>query len=431
MGASRRAVAAWVLYDFADSAFATVVATFVVATYFTQAVAAHPVTGAAQWAATQAASGLLIALLAVPMGALADRGGWRAPMLGICIAITSLCTIALWWVRPDPAYVPLALILVATATIAFEVATVFYNAMLPDLVAPTRLGRLSMIAWGVGYIGGLACLVIALLVLVMPDPAPFGLDKSQSEHIRAAAILAGLWVAAFGWPAIVFIPERQTAQPQAHQPWRTTIRASLAELRTTLRAAIRDPNLRNLLLARMLFMDGLITLFAFGGIYAAGEFNFSAQDVLLFGIGLNVTAGIGVFAFAFIEDRIGPKTTVIISLAALVALALPLLLIQDPAWFWGLGLALGLFVGPAQAASRSLMAHMAPPEARAAWFGLFALSGRVTAFLGPAALALATTAFQSQRAGMAVILIFLTAGALALIPLRVESRIAKVVKRSK
>ena len=415
MGASRRAIVAWVLYDFADSAFATVVATFVVATYFTQAVAADPVTGAAQWAATQAAAGLLIALLAVPMGALADRGGWRAPMLGICIAITSLCTIALWWVRPDPAYVPLALILVAAATIAFEVATVFYNAMLPDLVAPTRLGRLSMIAWGIGYIGGLACLVIALLVLVMPDPAPFGLDKSQSEHIRAAAILAGLWVAAFGWPAIVFIPERQTAQP-----WRATLRASLAELRTTLRRAIRDPNLRNLLIARMLFMDGLITLFAFGGIYAAGEFGFSAQDVLLFGIGLNVTAGIGVFAFAFIEDRIGPKTTVITSLAALVALAVPLLLIRDPAWFWGLGLALGLFVGPAQAASRSLMAHMAPPEARAAWFGLFALSGRVTAFLGPAALALATTTFQSQRAGMAVILILLAAGALALIPLRVN-----------
>ena len=415
MGASRRAVAAWVLYDFADSAFATVVATFVVATYFTQAVAPDPVTGAAQWAATQSIAGLLIALLAVPMGALADRGGWRAPRLGICIVVMSLCTIALWWVRPDPAYVPLALILVAAATIAFEVASVFYNAMLPDLAAPSRLGRLSMIGWGVGYIGGLACLVIALLVLVMPDPAPFGLNRAESEHIRAAAILAGLWVAAFGWPAIFFIPERQTAQP-----WRTTIRASLAELRTTLRDAIRDPNLRNLLIARMLFMDGLITLFAFGGIYAAGEFNFSAQDVLLFGIGLNVTAGIGVFAFAFIEDRIGPKTTVITSLAALVALAAPLLLIRDPAWFWGLGLALGLFVGPAQAASRSLMAHMAPPEARAAWFGLFALSGRVTAFLGPAALALATTAFQSQRAGMAVIVLFLAAGALALIPVRVN-----------
>lgn len=415
MGAPRRAVTAWILYDFADSAFATVVATFVVATYFTQAVATDPVTGAALWAATQSAAGILIALLAVPMGALADRGGWRAPMLGLCIAITALSTIALWWVKPDPAYVPLALILVAAGTVAFEVATVFYNAMLPSLVPPHRIGRLSMLAWAAGYAGGLACLVIALLVLVMPDPAPFGLDKSQSEHIRATAILAGLWVAAFGWPAIFLIPD-----PAPTQPWRTAIRDSLAELRTTLRSAIRNPNLRNLLLARMLFMDGLITLFAFGGIYAAGEFNFSAQDVLVFGIGLNITAGLGALACAVIEDRIGAKPTVLISLCALVALAIPLLLVCDPIWFWTLGLALGLFVGPAQAASRSLMAHMAPPDSRAAWFGLFALSGRVTAFLGPATLALATTTFQSQRAGMAVIVLFLAAGALSLIPVRVN-----------
>ena len=417
MGTPRRAVMAWVLYDFADSAFATVVATFVVATYFTQAVAPDPVTGAASWATMQAIAGLLIALLAVPMGALADSGGRRAPMLALCVAIMSLSTIALWWVRPDPAYALLALVLVAAATVAFEIATVFYNAMLPDLAPPDRLGRLSMIGWGVGYLGGLACLVTALLLLVMPDPAPFGLDRAQAEHIRAAAVLSGLWVAAFAWPAAVFIPDRTDAQP-----WRATIRTSLIELRTTLRDAIRNRNLLSLLVARMLFMDGLVTLFAFGGIYAAGEFAFSAQDVLIFGIGLNITAGLGVFAFAFIEDRIGAKTTVLASLTALVALALPLLLVKDPAWFWALGLALGLFVGPAQAASRSLMAHMAPPDARAAWFGLFALSGRVTAFLGPAALALATTTFQSQRAGMAVILILLAAGALALIPLRVEKK---------
>jgi len=405
-------VAAWVLYDWADSAFATVVSTFVVATYFTQAVAADPVTGAAQWAGAHALAGLLIALLAVPMGAVADRGGWRGRMLGVAIAVMAGCTMALWFVRPDPSFVPLALVLVVTATVAFEVATVFYNAMLPEIARPAQIGRLSMLAWGAGYAGGLACLVLSLVLLVQPDPALFGLDRGEAEHVRAAAVLAGLWVAVFAWPAAVFIPE-----PVQAQPWRGAVRASMAELRTTLRDAIRNPALRRFLIARMLFMDGLITLFAFGGIYAAGEFGFTAQDVLLFGIGLNVTAGLGVLGFSFIEDRIGPKSTVLASLAALVALGTPLLLVTDPAWFWGLGLALGLFVGPAQAASRSLMAHMAPPEARAAWFGLFALSGRVTAFVGPALLGLATAAFQSQRAGMAVVILLLAAGAIALAPL--------------
>ena len=405
----RRAVVAWILYDWADSAFATVVATFVVATYFTQSVAVDPVTGAALWAGAQAVAGLLIALLAVPLGAVADRGGWRGRMLGSAIVVMALSTLALWFVRPDPAYVPLALLLVVVSTVAFEIASVFYNAMLPELARPERIGRLSMLAWGAGYAGGLACLALCLVVLVLPEPALFGLDRAQAEHIRASAVLAGLWVALFAWPAVVFIPESTSTQP-----WRAAVRAGMTELRSTLRAAIRDPALRRFLIARMLFMDGLITLFAFGGIYAAGEFGFSARDVLIFGIGLNVTAGIGVLGFAFIEDRIGPKATVLASLAALVALGIPLLLVRDPAWFWGLGLALGLFVGPAQAASRSLMARMAPPAARAAWFGLFALSGRVTAFLGPAALGLATAAFHSQRAGMAVIIILLAAGGLLL-----------------
>jgi UMF1 family MFS transporter len=416
MRAPRRQVAAWVLYDWADSAFATVVSTFVVATYFTQAVAADPVTGAAQWAGAQAVAGVLIALLAVPMGALADRGGWRGPMLGLCVAVMAASTIALWWVRPDPAYVPLALVLVVAGTVAFEVASVFYNAMLPDIAPSGRIGRLSMLAWGAGYAGGLACLALALVLLVLPDPALFGLDRAQAQHIRAAAVLAGLWVAAFGWPAAVLIPDRSAAKP-----WRSAVREGYAELRATLRALRHDRALLHLLLARMLFMDGLVTLFAFGGIYAAGEFGFSATQVLIFGIGLNITAGLGVLGFSFIEDRLGAKTTILASLAALVALGLPLLVVRDPAWFWGLGLALGLFVGPAQAASRSLMAHLAPPDARAAWFGLFALSGRVTAFLGPAMLGLATAAFQSQRAGMAVVLLFLAAGAIALLPLRLPT----------
>jgi len=414
--ALNRPVLAWMLYVWADHAYATIVATFVVATYFTQAVAMDPATGAAQWAAAQAVAGIAIAVLAVPMGAVADQGGRRGVLLGACLAVMAGTTLALWFVRPDPAYVPLALVLVAVGTIAFEMASVFYNAMLPELAAPGRFGRLSMLGWGAGYAGGLVSLVLALVLFVLPDPTLFGLDRGDAEHIRACAVLAGLWALAFGWPALVFIPERT-----ATRPWAPAIRAALAELRATLRAAVADPGLRRLLLARMLFMDGLVTLFAFGGIYAAGEFGFSAQYVLVFGIGLNVTAGLGVLGFAFVEDRIGAKATVLASLAALVALGTPLLLVRDPAWFWGLGLALGVFVGPAQAASRSLMAAMAPPDARAAWFGLFALSGRVTAFLGPAALAIATAAFHSQRAGMAVILVLLAAGAVALAPLRLPA----------
>jgi len=408
-GAAPVAVAAWVLYDWAYGAFTTVVSTFVFPTYFTQAVAADPVTGAAQWAGTQAGAGLLIALLAVPLGAVADRGGRRRGMLATATLLMIAATLALWSVRPHHGDTVRALALVLIATVAFEVATVFYNAMLPGLVSPRRLGRLSMLGWGAGYVGGLCALMLCLAVLVRPDPPLFGLARAAAEPVRACALLAGAWLLAFAWPAAVFVPEAT-----APAPWRVAVREGIAELGAVLRQAVGVPALRRFLLARLFYMDGLTTLFAFGGIYAAGQFGLNAQGVLLFGIGLNVTAGLGALGFAAVEDRIGAKAVVMTAVLAMAGLGVALLLTHDRTLFWGLGLALGLFVGPAQAASRSLMARMAPGEQRAAYFGLFALSGRVTGFLGPAALSLATAAFQSQRAGMAVIVVLLAAGAATL-----------------
>jgi UMF1 family MFS transporter len=413
LGPGRRAVWSWVLYDWAYGAFNTVVTTFVFATYFTQKVAPDPVTGAAHWAWMQATGGLAIALLALPLGAVADRSGRRRAMLAIASAVMVAATLALWTVRPDPGYATRALLLAGVATVAYEVATVFYNAMLPGLVAPARLGRLSMLAWGAGYGGGLVCLALCLFVLVFPRPPPFGLDATLAEPVRACALLAGGWLIAFGWPVIVFGPDSP-----ARADWGRALADTLGELRAVLRATLAEPVLWRFLLARLLFMDGLTTLFAFGGIYAAGQFGLSAQQVLMFGIGLNVTAGLGALGFAFVEDRIGAKTTVLVSLGCLVALGMALLLIHDRTSFWVLGHALGLFVGPAQAASRSLMARLAPADARAAYFGLFALSGRITGFVGPAALGLATAAFASQRAGMAVIVALLASGALALLGVR-------------
>ncbi len=406
---SRIAVAAWVVYDWAYGAFTTVISTFVFAAYFTQAVADDPAQGASLWAAGQAVAGLVIALVSVPLGAVADRGGRRSGMLGASTAIMVACMAGLWFVRPHAGDALYALVLVGIATVAFEVGTVFYNAMLPGLVAPQRLGRLSMLAWGCGYAGGLLCLGLCLVLLVMPNPPHFGLDRAQLEPVRATSLLAAAWLAVFGWPVAVFVPE---AGPRL--PWRAAVRGGLAELRVVLRAALAVPALARFLLARLFYMDGLTTLFAFGGIYAAGQFGLDAQQVLLFGIGINLTAGLGAAGFAFLEDRIGARSVVMVSVCALAALGAALLVVHAQAWFWMLGLALGVFVGPCQAASRSMMARMAPEALRGAYFGLFALSGRVTGFLGPLALGVVTALFHSQRAGMAVIVVFLAAGAVLL-----------------
>jgi UMF1 family MFS transporter len=410
----RRALVAWCLYDWANSAFPTIVNTFVFATYFVQAVARDVPTGTAQWSLAMSLAGLGVAVLSPVLGAIADKGGRRKPLLAAATALCVPCAALLWFVKPDAAYVPLAIVLAALGTIAFEIGTVFYNSLLPSVAPPQAIGRVSGIAWGVGYAGGLAALVVCLLVLVQPNPSPLGLDRAAAEHIRAAGPLVALWWCLFAWPIFVFVHEERVAG----MPWRQAAREGLAAIARVVPALRQVPGALRFLLANMLYMNGLNTLFSFGAVFAAGTFGMPTEEVLQFGIALNVTAGAGAVGFSFVDDRAGSKPTILVSLAAMIALGAALLLVSSKAWFWGLGLALGVFMGPVQAASRTLCARLAPPAMRAEFFGLFALSGRATSFAGPAALGWATLVWNSQRAGMATILVFLGAGLLLLAGMR-------------
>ncbi len=404
----RRAVAAWCFFDWANSAFPAVITTFVFATYFTQGVAADPVTGTAQWGHALAVAGLIIAILSPVLGSVADLTGQRKAWLAVFAAINVLAVAALWFVRPSPDSVLFALAGIAVATVAFEIACVFYNALLPDLAPPAYIGRVSGWGWGLGYVGGIVCLAVVLVAFVQAPVPLFGLDKAAAEHVRIAGPFSALWYTLFAVPLFLWVRE-----PVGERlALATAVRRGIAELRGTL-TTLSHPDHRHMfwfLLAQMIYADGLTTLFAFGGIYAAGTFGMELPEVITFGIALNLTAGIGAFAFAWIDDRLGARWTIATALGALIAISIALLLVQSKSWFWGLGLLLGAFFGPVQAASRSMVARLAPPKHRAQMFGLLALSGRVTAFTGPAVLAWATTAAGSQRAGMATIVVFFAVG---------------------
>ena len=409
-GRERRALIAWCLYDWANSAFPTIVSTFVFATYFVQAVAPDVATGTAQWSLSMSVAGLGVALLAPILGAIADKGGARKPLLAAATLVSVPAAAALWFVRPDPAYVPLAVGLAALGTIAFEIGTVFYNALLPVVAPPRLIGRASGIAWGIGYAGGLSALVVALVVLVGPNPSPLGLDRGSAEHVRATGPLVALWWCLFAWPIFAFVHEDTVRG----MPWRQAAREGMLAIARVIPALKEVPGSTRFLLGNMMYMNGLNTLFSFGAVYAAGTFGMTTEEVLRFGIALNVTAGAGAIGFSFMDDRVGSKPTVLVSLAAMMLLGIALLLAEDKAVFWMLGLVMGIFMGPVQAASRSLIARMAPERVRAEFFGLFALSGRITSFAGPAVLGWATLVYGSQRAGMATILGFLLIGFLLL-----------------
>jgi UMF1 family MFS transporter len=417
-GSRRRAVAAWCLYDWANSAFPTIVSTFLFAAYVSKAVAPDPVSGTAAWGQMMSLTGLIVAILSPLLGAVADQGGRRKPWLLALSAVAILGTASLWYVRPQADDLLFALIAAGIATAGFELATVFYNALLPEVTTPRHIGRVSGWGWGLGYAGGLACLALALFVFVQPKPPPFGLDPALAEQVRIVGPLAAVWFAVFALPLFLFVPDRAAG---ALAPFEA-MRRGIGDLFKTLRQVRRYANVARFLLAKMIYIEGLNTLFAFGGIYAAGSFGMGLEEVLLFGIVLNIAAGAGAFAFAWVDDWIGAKRTILISLGALMLLGLPAVLVTDKTAFYVVATGLGIFLGPAQAASRSLMARLAPPERMTEFFGLYSLAGKVTSFVGPALFGWITYATGSQRAGMAALLVFFLVGFILLLPVREPSR---------
>lgn len=400
----------WALYDWANSSFAAIISTFVFPIYFARQVAADETTGTSQWGTTVGLAGLVIALGGPVLGAIADQYGRRKPWLGLFTVLCLLATASLWWVQPNTNWIIPAMVLAGLAIIGAEFAAVFYNAMLPGLTTPDRLGRWSGWAWGLGYAGGLACLIVALQGFVS-EGAWFELSRESSSHVRATFVLVAAWYGVFALPLFLFSPD----QPALNKGLGRAVSDGLAQLGHSLREVRAYAPIVRFLVARMFFIDGLATLFAFGGVYAAGTFGFDEQQVLLFGIALNISAGLGAAAFAWIDDWVGSKPTVLISVACLILLGTLLLIIESNTLFWVFGVLLGIFVGPVQAASRSYMGHVAPEHLRTQMFGLFALSGKATAFLGPLAVGWITGLFDSQRMGMSAIVVFLAVGFLLML----------------
>lgn len=409
MTLERRRILAWCLFDWANSPYTTLVVTFVYSAYFAQSFAPDVVTGTAWWSRAVALAGFSVALLAPPLGAIADRGGLRLRFLGATTALCALATGALTFVAPGTGSAAmLALTLFVLADIGFELGMQFYNALLPTVAPPNRLGRVSGFGWALGYAGGLAALVIALVGLVQAKTPWLGIPREGGFHIRATCLLAAAWLAIFSLP--LFLTFRNEPR-QAAGGHHSALRQLLAEGRRL--RQYRDAAL--FILSRLLFNDGLITVFAFGGIYAAGTFGMTLAEVIQFGIAINLAAGAGAFLFGFVDDKIGGKRTVLASCVALAAATALAVWAPTRGWFWAAGMLIGVFAGPNQSASRSLMARFAPRGKENEFFGFFAFSGRLTAFAGPALLGVATQLFHSQRAGVATILVFfLVGGALLL-----------------
>jgi UMF1 family MFS transporter len=395
-----RTIASWCMFDWANSAFTTLVVTFIYSTYFTKAIAPDEVTGTALWSRAVGLSAIIIAALSPILGAAADKGGKRKRYLAVTTVIAVAATTLLAFVRPGMAHaVPLALGLFVLGNVGFELGMVFYNAFLPTIASPERIGRVSGYGWGVGYVGGLVCMVLALVGFVQPETPWFGLSKVAGFNVRATNLLTAGWFAVFSLPLFLFVRERPLAGA------RFDLTGTLRELGDTVQHIRRYKEIVKYLIAHLIYNDG---------IYAAGTFNMPLSEVILFGIVLNIVAGLGALAFGFVDDLIGGKKTVMITLVALTAATLIGVLAPTKTWLWVSGILIGIFGGPNQAASRSLMGRFSPLRHQTEFFGFYALSGKITSFMGPIALGTVAELARSQRAGVATVIAFFVVGGVML-----------------
>ncbi|ACQ78897.1 major facilitator superfamily MFS_1 [Beutenbergia cavernae DSM 12333] len=423
--APRRQVVAWGFWDWGQQAFQTIILTFVFSVYLTTAVAEQvndsDTRGTQALSNAQTIAGVAIALLCPLMGVLADRYGRRRRLLAIATLALVACMVAMFFVRPDQQYLVLGVTLVALASVFSEIAGVFYNGMLLQIATPTTFGRVSGMAWGLGYLGGLVSLVICLFAFVLPDVGLFGVTTDDGLAIRAVALFSAVWCLVFCLPLLVLGPDTPAGEGS-----RGSLNPVTAYRDIGLRIAHMWRNERGLLhflVASAVYRDGLGAVFAFAGVLAASAYGFSTTEVIYLGIAANLGAGVGTWIAGRIDDAVGPRRLIVTSLTAIVVLGAVVATSPSPVVFWVCGIGISLFVGPVQSASRSLLARITPFGHENENFGLYATAGRAVSFLAPAAFALAIALFGFNRAGIIGIVAVLLIGLLLFLPLRVPANV--------
>lgn len=413
----KRIVLAWGLWDWGSASFNAVVTTFVFTVFLTTAEGFGGETVvSAQLGWALAGAGLLIALLAPVTGQRSDSSGRRKFWLGVNTYIVVAITAALFFVQPEQNYLWLGLLLVAAGNVFFEFAGVNYNAMLAQISTPKTLGRVSGFGWGMGYIGGIVLLLVVYFGFISPDVGLFGVTGDDGMDVRVSMLIAAAWFGIFALPVLFAVPEYTGVGARREK---VGFFASYGRLAGDIRHLWRDSRTTvYFLFASAVFRDGLAGVFTFGGVLAAGSFGFSPGEVIIFAIAANVVAGISTITVGLLDDKVGPKPVIIVALIGIVIAGFAVFFLHDGGQtvFWIFGLALCLFVGPAQSASRSYLARVIPAGREGEVFGLYATTGRAVSFLAPTAFAICVTIGGAQYWGILGIIIVVLIGLALLIP---------------
>ena len=394
----------YALYDLANSAYTIIVVTFITSAYFANQIVGNPQLGAAYWQWTAGLCGILVAVTGPLLGSLADKEPkGKINLLHtftiFCILFTSL----FWFAKPSVDYIWYALIIFLLSNYFYEAAVIFYNSLLKSCSNENNIGKTSGFAFALGYIGCVPILLFSLYVFVLPDTAPFGLDKSKFENIRFIPVIAAIWFLIFSYPMINYfkhhIEYKENSDPT---PVFKKLIALIWKNKFT--------STGKFLLARMIYSDALIVLIAGGGVYASGVFGFTPGELLKLAIFANLVAFVGVLLGGYLNDKISSKIIILTCIAVLtLCVFYSSIIAQTKAQFFINVMVISFFIGSIQSASRVMMTGLLKDDDQGSGFGLFSFSGRITAFAGPLLVG-TMTFFYSQRIGLLSISIFFILG---------------------
>lgn len=402
----RREIISWSLYDFGSSAFNTLMVTFIFNFFFVKVMASDVDTGTVIWTRALNISAVIVALISPVLGAAADYSGRKKHFLVFFGAISVLFTSILFFV--DPKSVLPAIIIFIVANTAFEAANVFYYSFLPDVSKDEDIGRVSGYGFGAGYFGGLLCLVAGLALTKTLPEAP------NYWNVRSTYLLVAAWFLVFALPTVLFVKQK-TPRREVHGGY---VKHAFERLYDTAQHARKFKEAGKLVIARMVYNDGLVTIIGMASIYASAVLGMPLDEVLVMAIVLNVFAGIGALSLGYLDDRIGGKKTILISLVGLITAAAIGVGSGTVQGFWTAAILIGLMMGPNQSASRSLLSKLVPVEKQAEFFGLYSFSGKISSMFGPLAYGTIVASTGNHKLAMSSIIVFFVVGGLLLLTVR-------------
>ncbi len=432
--ASKKGIWSWMLFDWAGQPFHTLVITFIFAPYFASTLFATEAEGQSVWGFLVGFAGILVAISAPFLGAAADKTGPRKPWVFAFSALFAVGSFGLWWAAPGAESLIWVYIAFIAAFIGAEYMIIFTNSMLPDLVPRAEVGKLSGYGWALGYVGGVLILIV-YLALISTAPGSdttligispiLGLDPALGEPARASGPISAIWFVVFAIPFFLFTPDSRKD---------TSLKGAVEEgvggIKDTLRKLRAYPQLWMFFLSSMLYRDGLVVLYSFGAIYSAGVLGWGSFELGIFGIAAAVAGAFGAWGGGWWDGKKGPMPVVQTSILALLLVSIAVLTITKTSVllmpvpegsslpniaFFLCGAVIGAAGGAMQASSRTLVVRFVDgklPMTEA--FGIYAMAGKATAFIGPILVGVVTAATDSQRAGISPVVILFLLGIILL-----------------